>query len=327
MENTPKIRTVKTNYHLPSLYQKVGIYCRVSSMAQTQMGSLAQQASFFVRMVAKRYDWQLEDIYIDVKSGETTSQRTEFQRMLDDCQNGKLDIILTKSISRFGRNTEDTIKALRLLKAARVTVIFDAEKLDTASGDSELMISILSAYAEAENDSRRKNQYWSIVKQLENGTSSMYNRACYGYRKGDAGELLIDQEEAAVVQDIFNMYLSGSSIVGIQRELERREIPSPTGKAKWCKRSLDTMLSNEKYMGDAVVFKTYTKKNVRVQNKDGSHDKYVISGNHPAIISSEMFQAVQDEKKRRSNVEKSEAGVRRKETKYSSKRTEAPSEE
>lgn len=327
MENSPKIRTVQPSFRMPSLYQKVGIYCRVSSMVQPQMSSLAQQASFFVRMVAKRYDWQLEDIYIDVKSGETTGQRSEFQRMLDDCQDGKLDIILTKSISRFGRNTEDAIKALRLLKAAGVTVIFDAEKLDTTSSDSELMISILSAYAEAENDSRRKNQYWSIIKQLENGTSSMYNRACYGYRKGDAGELLIDQEEAAVVQEIFKMYLSGSSIVGIQRELERREIPSPTGKAKWCKRSLDTMLSNEKYMGDTVVFKTYTKKNVRFQNKDGSHDKYVISGNHPAIISAEMFNAVQDEKKRRSNVEKGEAGVRRKETKYSSKRVEAPSEE
>ena len=246
---------------MPSLYQKVGIYCRVSSMTQAQMSSLAQQVSFFVQMVAKRYDWQLEDIYIDVKSGETTGQRTEFQRMLDDCQNRKLDIVLTKSISRFGRNTEDTIKSLRLLKASGVTVIFDAENLNTSSGDSELMISILSAYAEAENDSRRRNQYWSIIKQLENGTSSIYNRACYGYKKGDAGELLIDQEEASIVQDIFKLYLSGFSIVGIQKELEQREIPSPTGKAKWCKRSLDTMLSNEKYIGDAVVFKTYTKKN------------------------------------------------------------------
>ena len=327
MENTPKIRTIQSGFRIPSLYQKVGIYCRVSSSVQAQMSSLSQQASFFVRMVASRHDWQLADIYIDVRSGEFAGQRSEFQRMLDDCQEGKLDIILTKSISRFGRNTEEAVKALRLLKAAGVTVIFDAEKLDTASSGSELMVTILSAYAEADNDSRRRNQYWSIIKQLESGTSSMYNRVCYGYKKGDAGELLIDQEKAAVVQDIFKMYLSGSSIVGIQKELARREIPSPTGKTKWCKRSLDTMLSNEKYMGDAIVFKTYTKKNVRVQNMDGSHDKYVISGNHPAIISSEMFNAVQDEKKRRSNIEKGEAGVRRKETKYSSKRGGTPFEE
>lgn len=326
MENTPKIRTVMTNYRLPSLYKKVGIYCRVSSAAQTQMNSLAQQASFFVRMVSKRYDWHLEDIYIDVKSGETAGQRSEFQRMLEDCQERKLDIILTKSISRFGRNTEDSIKALRLLKAVGVTVVFDAENLDTSSSDSELMVTILSAYAEAENDSRRRNQYWSIIKQLENGTSSMYNRACYGYKKGEAGELLINEEEAVVVQEIFKMYLSGSSIVGIQKELEHRQIPSPTGKEKWCKRSIDTLLSNEKYIGDAVVFKTYTKSNVRVSNKDGSHDRYTINGNHPAIISQEMFQAVQKEKQRRSNVERGDGGAKRKGTKYSSKRTSDPDE-
>ncbi len=291
------------------------------------MSSLAQQASFFVQLVSKRNDWQLVDIYIDTKSGETAEHRSEFQRMMDDCQNGKLDVILTKSISRFGRNTEDAIKALRLLKATGVSVIFDAEKLDTASSDSELMVTILSAYAEAENDNRRRNQYWAIIKRLEDGTSSMYNRVCYGYKKGEDGELLIQQQEAAIVQEIFKMYLSGYSIVGIQKELERKGVASPSGKAKWCKRSLDTMLSNEKYIGDAVVFKTYTKKNVRIQNTDGSHDRYVISGNHPAIISAEMFKAVQEEKKRRSNIEKDATGVRRKGRKYSSKRTDAPIDE
>lgn len=319
MENRSKPRLVRQVYSPPPLFKKVGIYCRVSSKTDAQLNSLAQQASFFVQMVSKRTDWQLADIYIDIRSGERSDNRSEFQRMLDDCQNGKLDIILTKSISRFGRNTEDTLQALRLLKTYNVSIIFDLENLNTASADSELIVSILSAFAEAENDSRRQNQYWAIIKRLEDGSSTLYNRACYGYTKSDEGELIISPNEAAVVQSIFQMYLSGFSIVGIQKELEQQGIPSPSGKVKWCKRSLDTMLSNEKYIGNSIIFKTYTKKNVRINNTDNSHPKYVATDSHPAIISPEMFQAVQEEKKRRSNVDKSNGCSQRKSTKYSSK--------
>ena len=321
MENRSKPRLVRQVYSPPPLFKKIGIYCRVSSKTDAQLNSLAQQASFFVQMVSKRTDWQLADIYIDIRSGERSDNRSEFQRMLDDCQDGKLDIILTKSISRFGRNTEESLQALRLLKAYNVTIIFDVENLSTASTDSELIVSILSAYAEAENDNRRQNQYWSIVKRLKDGSSTLYNRSCYGYTKNDFGELVISPKEASVVQDIFQLYLSGFSIIGIQKELERRGVPSPSGKDKWCKRTLDTMLSNEKYMGNAIIFKTYTEKNVRIINADNSHEKYLVTDNHPPIISPEMFSAVQEEKKRRSNVEKSDGGTQRKSTKYSSKQT------
>jgi hypothetical protein len=147
----------------------------------------------------------------------------------------------------------------------------------------------------------------------------MYKRTCYGYRKGDKGELIIEFSEAAVVQRIFQLYLSGSSIIGIIKELEAQNVKSPTGKDKWCKRSIDTLLSNEKYIGDAMIFKTYTYQHKRIANK-GYHDKYLIEENHPAIITEEMYKAVQAEKARRSNTITDENGVRRKSVKYSSKK-------
>ena len=290
---------------------------------QEQLNSMSAQASFFVQMISERMDWKLVDIYLDFKSGEAAFNRPEFLRMLNNAKNKKLDIILTKSISRFGRNTEDTISALRELKDADVTVIFDEENIDTSTEDSELMISIISAFAEEENRSRRENQNWGIKKRLEDGTSEIYIRSCYGYQKDESGELIINSSEARVVQEIFSIYLSGKSIVGIIDELERRGIKSPKGKDKWSKRTIDTMLSNEKYVGDVLAFKTYsiyTPNHKRVSNKDGSHKKYLCTNSHPAIISKEMFDAVQEEKIRRSNVVTDASGTHRKSTKYSSKR-------
>lgn len=321
-----KVRLVQQpHFTLPSLYKNVGIYCRVSSRIQEQLNSMSAQASFFVQMVEKRQDWHLMDIYLDFKSGESAFNRPEFQRMLNDARNKKLDIILTKSISRFGRDTADTISALRELKAANVSVIFDQENINTATEDSELMITILSACAQAENESRRGNQYWSMEKRLQDGSSKIYRRACFGYKKDKTGELIIDYNAGKIVQSIFNMYLAGMSILGIISELEKQDIKSPTGKDTWSKRTIDNMLSNEKYIGDSLVFKTYsiyTSNHKRVLNKDNSHDQYLRTDSHPAIISREIFEAVQNEKKRRSNIITDSTGTHRKSTKYSSKRKE-----
>ena len=153
---------------------------------------MSTQASFFVQMIQKRVDWRLVDIYLDFKSSETACNRPEFQRMLKDAKNKKLDIILTKSISRFGRDTPDTIAALRELKDANVSVIFDQENIKTSTEDSELMITILSAFAQEENRSRRDDQNWSIEKRLKDGSSKIYTRACYGYTKDKNGELIIN---------------------------------------------------------------------------------------------------------------------------------------
>lgn len=288
--------------------KRVGVYCRVSSNSSEQLKSLTAQVSALTRLTATTSQWLLVDVYMDIASSKTGSYRKEFTRMLDDCQSNNLDIILTKSISRFGRDTVDTLEALNQLKSLGVRVIFEQESLDTANIDSDLMISIIESIAQAENESRSDNIRWGIKQRVAQGTSKLYNRKCYGYKNDVDGSLIINDEEARNVQLIFDMYLQGKSVVGIIAELERLEIKSPTGKDKWSKRTIDVMLSNEKYIGT-----------VRLLNSVNNEVHYVSQNNNPAIISDEKFQAVQIEKSLRSNVVKNGNEKKRKGTKYSSK--------
>jgi len=289
--------------------KRVGIYCRVSTNSVDQLKSLTAQVSALTRLTAVNPKWLLVDVYTDIASSKTGTSRKEFNRMLDDCKSHDLEIILTKSISRFGRDTVEILDALNQLKLLGVRVIFEQEQLDTADTDSDLMISIIESIAQAENESRSDNIKWGIKQRAAQGTSKLYNRKCYGYSNDAEGDLVIDDNEAKNVKLIFNMYLQGKSIIGIVSELERLGIKSPTGKEKWCKRTIDVMLSNEKYKG-----------NVRLLD-DGKHESYYLSeNNNPAIISKETFQAVQIEKQHRSNVIKGEEGNQRKSRKYSSKK-------
>lgn len=289
--------------------KRVGIYCRVSTNSLEQLQSLAAQVSHLTIITAATPRWLLADVYIDISSSKTGSSRKEFNRMLDDCTSHKLDIVFTKSISRFGRDTVETMEALSKLKSAGVRVIFEQEELDTANTDSDLMISIIESFAQAENESRSENIKWGIKQGAASGTSKLYDRKCYGYKHNEDGKLIIDEETAENVKIIFDLYLGGQSVLGIIKELEKRKIPSPTGKEKWCKRTIDVMLSNEKYTGDVRLLKT---------GKSEIH--YLATDNNPAIISKEVFEAVQIEKARRSNVVKDGNGtVKRKNLKYSSK--------
>ena len=289
--------------------KRIGIYCRVSTNSSEQLQSLAVQVSHLTKITAATPRWLLADVYIDISSSKTGSSRKEFNRMLDDCTSHKLDIVFTKSISRFGRDTVETMEALSKLKSAGVRVIFEQEELDTANTDSDLMISIIESFAQAENESRSENIKWGIKQGAASGTSKLYDRKCYGYKHNEDGKLIIDEETAENVKIIFDLYLGGQSVLGIIKELEKRKIPSPTGKEKWCKRTIDVMLSNEKYTGDVRLLKT---------GKSEIH--YLATDNNPAIISKEVFEAVQIEKARRSNVVKDGNGtVKRKNLKYSSK--------
>ena len=228
--------------------------------------------------------------------------------MLEDCKAHKLDIVITKNISRFGRDTVETLDALNQLKALGIRVIFEQEELDTANTDSNLIISVIESVAQAENESRSENIKWGIKNRAASGKSKLYDRKCYGYRNDKTGHLVIDEETANNVKSIFDLYLSGQSVLGIIKELERRKILSPTGKEKWCKRTIDVMLSNEKYTGDVKLLKP-----------GNSEVQYLSTDNNPAIISKETFEAVQIEKARRSNVIKDKNGSKRKNEKYSSK--------
>ena len=303
----------KTIHFIPPLPPKrekrVGIYCRVSTNSADQLKSLTAQVSAITRLTAANPKWLLVDVYIDIASSKTGSSRKEFTRMLQDCKSRDIEIVLTKSISRFGRDTVEILDALNQLKNLGVRVIFEQEVLDTADTDNDLMISIIESIAQAENESRSENIKWGIKQRAAQGTSKLYNRKCYGYYNGEDGNLVINEEEAKNVRLIYNLYLQGKSVIGIVKELERLGIKSPTGKDKWSKRTIDVMLSNEKYIG-----------NVRLLD-DGKHSSYyLVEDNNPAIISKETFQAVQIEKQHRSNVIKSEEGVQRKSKKYSSKK-------
>lgn len=294
---------------IPKREIKVGIYCRVSTNSTEQLQSLTVQVSHLTRLTAAMPQWLLSDAYMDIATSKTGSFRKEFNRMIEDCKSHKLDIILTKSISRFGRDTVEILDALNQLKQLGVRVIFEQEELDTAKTDSDLMISIIESLAQAENESRSDNIKMGIKYRAAAGTSKLYDRKCYGYKHDENGKLIVDEETAENVKLIFDLYLGGQSILGIIKELEKREILSPTGKLKWCKRTIDVMLSNEKYTGD-----------VRLLKSGNSEVHYLASDNNPAIIPKEVFEAVQMEKEKRSNVVKSECGNQRKSRKFSSKK-------
>lgn len=302
----------KVNY-IPAVrsfrQKKVGIYCRVSTNDTEQLNSLTNQISALTRLVSTVDEWRLVDCYVDIASAKKKSARVNFERMLDDCKNKKLDIVITKSVSRFGRDTVDTLQALNVMKECEVRVIFHQENLDTKDVESSLMISIIESLAQAENESRSDNIKWGIRQRAAQGTSKLYDRKCYGYDHDENGKLIINEEQAAVVRKIFNWYLGGLSINGIIKELDRQNIASPTGKEKWNKRSLEVMLSNEKYKGV-----------VRLFDNNKSDVQYLSSDNHPAIISEKIFVAVQKAKADRSNVVVDENGQKfRKSTKYSFK--------
>jgi DNA invertase Pin-like site-specific DNA recombinase len=213
--------------------KRVGIYCRVSTNSVEQLKSLTVQVSALTRLTAVNPKWLLVDVYIDIASSNTGSSRKEFTRMLKDCQSHDLEIIITKSISRFGRDTVEILDALNQLKLLGIRVIFEQEELDTANTESALMISIIESIAQAENESRSDNIKWGIKQHAANGTSKLYNRKCYGYMNANDGSLIINPKEAENVKLIFNMYIQGKSILGIVFELEKMGIKSPTGKGKW----------------------------------------------------------------------------------------------
>lgn len=308
MPNNLKVHYIPANP--PKREKRVGIYCRVSTNSMEQLQSLTAQVSHLTRLTATVPQWLLSDVYMDIATSKTGSLRKEFNRMLEDCKSHKLEIVITKDVSRFGRDTVEVLDAFNQLKALGVRVIFEGNSLDTANTSSDLMVAVIESIAQAENESRSENIKWGIKQRAATGTSKLYDRKCYGYKHNENGHLVIEEEKAKNVKLIYDLYLSGQSFVGIIKELSKRKILSPKGKENWNKRSIEWILSNEKYTGDVELLKS---------SKSEVH--YLASGSHPAIISKEVFEAVQKEKVQRSNVIRNENGIaKRKDFKYSSKK-------
>ncbi len=300
---------------------KVGVYCRVSSVRTDQLRSMSAQASHLTKTVLNSPRWRLIDIYLDFHSG-LDDNRPELQRLINDCKDGVIDTVLTKSVSRFGRNTAETINLLRELRIIGVRVIFENEEIDTSKYESEFLITLIEAFAQEESYNRSENICWGIEKGMKDGTSKLYNRRCFGYRKNENGDLEIFPEEAKIVRLIFDLYLQGNSILSIIKELEKRGILTPSGKKKWCNQAVVKILTNEKYIGNVLLKKTYTDgfPNRKRKKNFGEKHQYLAEQVHPEIISKEMFDAVQKERQKRSNIEIDENGVKKRASKrYSSK--------
>lgn len=299
----------------------VAIYCRVSTTEQKQLHSLSAQISGLIKYLKQEtLFWGLEDVYVDIYSGTSEDRRPEFNRMLADVKAGKIKTIVTKSIQRFGRNTKTVLKAIDTIRDAGGHVIFAVENIDTLTRDNDFIIAVLEGVAQEESQIKSENIRWGIQKSLMNKDSRYYSRACYGYHVNEAGEMVIDRTQARVVKDIFNYYLRGFSIVGIKRALELRCIPSPTGKEKWAQRTIQNILTNEKYIGDVEVLKTKKDSIFGKRVPAGKGDKtYRNTNHHPAIVMKEVFADAQNLMRLRSSVEIGPDGKKkRKNTHYSS---------
>lgn len=283
----------------------VAAYCRVSSDSADQLHSYATQIRSYTEYISQQDGWELVDIYADEGlTGTRIEQRTEFQRMMADCRKGKIDRILVKSISRFSRNTKDCLTALLELAKLGVTVKFEKENINTLTESSEFLITLFSGFAQAESESLSKNVSWGIRKGMESGKVHLQN--VMGYRKGPDGQPEIVPEEAKIVRKIYQRYLDGCSLPQIKQELEAEHILTTHGLLRWSHQGIRNILRNEKYIGDALLQKTYITDCIskRVKQNRGELPMYYVENNHPAIIPREIFAQVQEEMKRRSSKRK-----------------------
>lgn len=290
MENTI-IRKKEVIAPIPT-FTKVAAYARVSSGKDEMLHSLAAQVSYFTNYIRKHFGWAFAGVYVDEAMTGTKNNRPDFRRMIEDCRTGKVDLILTKSISRFARNTVDLLETVRELKALEVDVYFEEQNIHTISGEGELMLSILAAYAEEESLSVSENCKWRIRKRFENGELANLN-FMYGYRV-TRGKIEIDLEQAAIVRAIFQDYVAGMSGLRIASKLRELKIPTERG-GTWDSRRVLNMLKNEKYTGNALLQKKYVMDHLtkRLIRNNGALPMYQADGTHPAIIDQDIFNEAQ----------------------------------
>lgn len=280
---------------------RVAAYCRVSSSSEDQLHSFKAQNAYYRTLIANTDGWTLADIYADEGiTGTSAEKRPGFQRLMADCRKGKIDLILAKSISRFARNTKDCIEALRELKRLSIAVRFEKEGIDTSNDSGEMLITMMSAMAQEESISISQNMRWSYQKRMQAGTF-ITCLAPFGYSLSD-GKLIIIETEAALIRTIYKNYLSGMSMGAIAEMLSDEEI-------KWNKVGIRYILTNERYMGDALLQKFYSTDTIPFKKlrNDGSRDQYYVENSHEAIISREQFYAVQT-LIRSKRIEKSKTG-------------------
>lgn len=277
---------------------RVAAYCRVSTLEDAQAGSFELQIQHFQQMIAANDRWEEVGIYADEgKSGTNMKKRPQFQQMIQDCRDGKIDLILTKSVSRFARNTMDCLRVIRELKALNppVGVYFEDVSLNTVEAKNEFTLGVMSLVAQGESEAKSAAITWSVIERFKNGIPIVSTTYLLGYDKDNFGKLVIVEEEAEVVRYIFNSYLDGQSVREIAESLTEAKIPTVKGKEVWNSGTVRNMLRNEKYCGDVLMQKTYTVdcfSHKSVRNR-GQKPQYRLTNNHPAIIPRDDWMRVQ----------------------------------
>jgi DNA invertase Pin-like site-specific DNA recombinase len=285
--------------------KKVAAYARVSTDNDEQLSSFDAQMDYYTRHIKSNSDWEFVKVYTDEGiSATSTKKRDGFNRMISDALSGKINLIITKSVSRFARNTVDTLTTVRKLKDKGVEVYFEKENIYTLDSKGELLITIMSSLAQEESRSISENVTWGQRKRFADGKVSLPYKQFLGYEKGEDGLPKIVEKEAKVVRLIYKLFLEGKTPSGIAKQLTTNKIPTPAGKEIWQESTVRSILKNEKYKGDAMLQKSFTVDFLTKKKKinEGEIPQYYVENSHPAIISPEVFDLVQQEIKKRKNA-------------------------
>ena len=284
---------------------RVAAYCRVSTELEQQQSSYDIQIEYYTRHIMQNPNWIFAGVFADDgRSATNTFRRDDFNQLMDQCLKGKVDMVITKSISRFARNTVDCISWVRKLKEKNVAVYFEKENLNTLDDSTEMILTILSSQAQEESRAISTNVKWGYARKFEKGEST--RQRSYGFRKTPTGEMCIVEEEAAVIRNMARWFLDGDSLERIKHRLEEAGIETTTGKKTWSTGTIYNILTNEKIMGDVLLQKTFTADYLtkrRVKNS-GQQKQYYVKNHHEAIIPKTVYYKIQEEIARRSSLKK-----------------------
>ena len=288
--------------------QRVAASCRVSTDSEEQLNSYAAQKNYYTQKIEENPDWEMAGVFADEGiTGTSMKKRAEFNRMIAACKRGRIDMILTKSASRFARNTVDCLKVIRELKARGIAVIFEKENINTLTESSEFLITLFSSFSQAESESMGQNIRPGIEQSMREGNVPFQYSRTLGYRRGPDGKPEIDPEEAETVRLIYARYLEGRSLGDIQKELVEKNISTAEGIQGWSRQVIQNILTSEKYIGDGLRQKTYTTGpigNKKVVKNNGELPMYYSRDHHPAIIPREIYYRVKEEMARRASKRK-----------------------
>ncbi len=282
---------------------RVAAYCRVSTDEDEQINSYKAQIEYYTEKINKNPEWQMAGIFADEGiSGTQAKKRPEFLKMIRLCRQGKIDLILTKSFSRFARNTVDSVDYIRELRALGIGVVSEKENMNTLNEDSEMLITILSCFAQAESESISKNVSWGVRQSFKNGKVPIKYSTLLGYRKGENDLPEVIPDEAEIVKEIFRSYLDGMSLKQIADSLNSRGVKTKHKNTTWKPEIVKGILKNEKYSGDAILQKTYVTDCItkKTRKNNGELPMYIVKNHHDPIVSRDDFNRVQEEMARRS---------------------------